>query len=64
MRPIVCSSKMRRTATDLAATDPADGEDDFTGSPAPPGADILTYSLSGADKDAFVIVGSIENAFL
>ena len=55
-------------ATDLAATDnfeddmgtPGDEaddvalEDDITN-------DILTYSLSGADKVAFVIVGSIEN---
>ena len=50
-------------ATDLAASDPMAGEDDDSGlTPAGPGADILTYSLSGADKDAFVIVGSIENS--
>ena len=48
-------------ATELAASDPMAGEDDDSGlTPAGPGADILTYSLSGADKDAFVIVGSIE----
>ena len=48
-------------ATDLAASDPMAGEDDDSGlTPAGPGADILTYSLSGADKDDFVIVGSIE----
>ena len=49
-------------ATELAASDPMAGEDDDSGlTPAGPGADILTYSLSGADKDDFVIVGSIEN---
>ena len=46
-------------ATDLAASDPFTDEDDATiGSGT---NDILTYSLSGADKAAFVIVGSIEN---
>ena len=50
-------------ATELAASDPMAGEDDDSGlTPAGPGADILTYTLSGADKDAFVIVGSIEHA--
>ena len=49
-------------ATDLAASDPMEGEDDDSGlTPAGPGADILTYSLDGADKDKFVIVGSIEH---
>ena len=48
-------------ATDLAATDPFTDEDDAALDCRPVPADILTYSLSGADKDAFVIVGSIEH---
>ena len=42
-------------ATNLAATDVLmEGEDDDSGlTPAGPGADILTYSLDGADKDKF-----------
>ena len=56
----------------FAATDVMVGEDDDTANTAPtatepnnpgpgPGADILTYSLSGADAKHFVIVGSVEN---
>ena len=50
-------------ATDLAASDPFTDEDDATiGTGTEIGTnDILTYSLSGADKAAFVIVGSIEH---
>ena len=45
-----------------AATDPMLGEDDNTGAVPPgPGADVLTYSLSGPDAKHFVIVGSIEH---
>ena len=61
----------------FAATDVMDEEDDDDGnqpysatsedadvrnSPGPgPGADILTYSLSGTDAKYFVIVGSVEH---
>ena len=60
-----------------AATDVMDDEDDDTGNPAysstsedadirnspgpGPGADTLTYSLSGTDAKYFVIVGSVEH---
>ena len=50
------------TATELAATDTAEEEDDASDPySAVSDDDILTYSLSGADKDAFVIVGSMEH---
>ena len=61
----------------FAATDVMTDEDDDTGNPANsptsedpnernspgpgPGADILTYSLSGADAKYFVIVGSVDH---
>ena len=50
------------SATDLAATDTAEEEDDSSATyAAESDDDILTYRLSGTDKDAFVIVGSIEH---
>ena len=44
------------------ANDPASEDADIRNSPGPgPGADILTYSLSGTDAKYFVIVGSVEH---
>ena len=62
MRPIVCSSKMRRLRPTLRRPTPLMARMTLPAPLSPRMSDdILTYSLSGADKDAFVIVGSIEH---
>ena len=51
-------------AEDLAAIDPAEGEDDVDGDGAGTGTashpDILTYTLSGRDAGSFTITGTID----
>ena len=48
-------------ASDNPANDPSSDDPDERNSPGRgPGADILTYSLSGADAKHFVIVGSVD----
>ena len=49
-------------ADDNPANDPTSDDPDERNSPGPgPGADILTYSLSGTDAKYFVIVGSVDH---
>ena len=51
-----------RTPAVLSAADPMEGEDDdSTLTPPGIGADILTYSLSGRDADAFTLIGTTAN---